>query len=142
MNKVILIGNTTKQPELRHTQSNVPVASFTIACKRKFKNTNGEYETDFFQCVAWRKLAETISKYVDKGHKIAVIGRIENSSYDTAEGKRYKTEIIVDEIEFLESKKKEEKTSNEGQYQSHQPKEDNFFNKNSAIDITDDDLPF
>ena len=108
MNKVILIGNNTKDIELRQTPSGTSVAEFSIAVKRTFK-TNGEYESDFFNCIAYNKLAETISKYVKKGDRIGVEGRLQTRNYTNKEGKRvYVTEIIVENIEFLQTKKQDE----------------------------------
>jgi len=105
MNKAILIGNLTKDPELNTTTNGVEVASFTIAVQRKFKNAQGEYEADFINCVAWRKTAEFVHKYFSKGKKIAVVGNIQTRSYDAQDGtKRYVTELVVDEVEFVESK--------------------------------------
>lgn len=104
MNKTILIGNLTKDAEISNTTSGVAVSKFTIAVKRDYKNANGEYETDFINCVAWRKLAENVSKYLTKGKKIAVIGSIQTRSYDAQDGsKRYVTEVIAEEIELLSS---------------------------------------
>lgn len=106
MNKVILVGNLTKDPELTTTQSGTDVAIFTIAVQRKFKNANDEYESDFINCVAWRSSAEFIHKYFNKGNKIGVVGRIQTRSYDVEDGtKRYVTEVVVEECEFVQSKK-------------------------------------
>lgn len=108
MNKVILIGNNTKDIELRQTTSGTSVAEFSIAVKRTFK-TNGEYESDFFNCIAYNKLAETISKYVKKGDRIGVEGRLQTRNYTNREGKKvYVTEIVVENVEFLQTKKQGE----------------------------------
>lgn len=105
MNKVIEIGNLTKDPELTTTNSGVSVCRFTIAVQRRFENADGEKESDFFNCVAWRGIGENISKYCKKGNKIGVIGELQNRSYDAQDGtKRYITEIIVNECEFLQTK--------------------------------------
>ncbi len=116
MNKIILIGRLTKNPELKYTSSNLAVTNFSLAVNRDFKNQNGEYDADFINCIAYRKLAETIAEYTKKGDKLAVTGRIQTRNYDNAEGKKvYVTEVVVDGIEFLESKKKpvEEKNNTE-----------------------------
>lgn len=102
MNKVILIGNLTRDIELRYTQKGTAVASFTIAVKRRFSKEN---ETDFVNCVAWGKTGEIASKYVGKGSQVGVVGAIKVRSYDKDGQKRYVTEVIVDEIEFLSKTK-------------------------------------
>lgn len=105
MNKVVLIGRLTKDPELRYTSSNVPAASFTLAVNRNFQNQNGVREADFISIVMWRKQAETAKKYLTKGSLISIEGRIQTRNYDGADGKRvYVTEVIADNFEFLESK--------------------------------------
>lgn len=109
MNKIILIGRLTREPELRYTTSNVAVTQFSLAVNRDFKNEDGEYEADFINCVSYRKLAETIAKYVIKGDKLAVAGRLQTRNYDNSEGKKvYVTEVVVDSIDFLEAKKDKE----------------------------------
>ena len=106
MNKVILVGNLTKDPELITTSNGVDVSRFTIAVQRKFKNANDEYESDFINCVAWRSSAEFIHKYFKKGNKIGIVGNIQTRSYDAEDGtKRYVTEVVVEECEFVQSKK-------------------------------------
>ena len=105
MNIVILIGRLTKNPEIRTTTSQVPVATFTVAVDRKFKNANGDREADFIQCVAWRQQGEFVSKYFTKGSRIAVTGTLQNRNWDDSEGhKRTTTEVVVDSVEFVESK--------------------------------------
>jgi len=102
MNKVMLIGNLTKDPELATTTSNVSVCKFSLAVSRKFKNDKGEYDTDFFNIVVWRTVAENCAKYIKKGSKVCVIGSIQNRSYDAQDGtKRYVTDIVADDVEFL-----------------------------------------
>lgn len=102
MNKVFLIGNLTKDPEMRSTQSGVAVCNFTIAVNRRFKNANGEQETDFLNVIAWRQLAELCSKYLAKGRKVAVTGSIQIRTYEAKDGsKRTAWDIVADEVEFL-----------------------------------------
>lgn len=102
MNKVFLIGNLTKDPEHTTTSTGVTVARFTIAVSRKYENANGERETDFINCVAWRGLADNIYKYLKKGKKCCVVGAIQTRSYDAEDGsKRYVTEINCEDCEFL-----------------------------------------
>ena len=105
MNKVILIGNLSKEPEMLTTTNGVSASKFTIAVQRKYTNQDGEREADFLPCVAWRKTAENLCNYCSKGDKIAVVGTIQTRSYEVPDGtKRYVTEIVADEIEFLKTK--------------------------------------
>ena len=107
MNKVILIGRLTRNPELRYTGSNTPVATFSLAVNRPFTNQNGEREADFINCVVWRKLAETAKNYLSQGSQVAVEGRIQTRKYQNDKGEnKYITEILVENVEFLESKSK------------------------------------
>ena len=109
MNKVILIGNLTKDPENTTVGNDTSLTKFTIAVQRKFKNADGEYDADFINCTAWRKTADFISKYFEKGQKIAVVGSIQVSSYEAQDGsKKYATDVIVDEAEFVEKKSNSE----------------------------------
>lgn len=104
MNKVILIGRLTKDPEVKNTASQVTVCRFTLAVDRKFKDQNGQRQADFISCVAWRQTANFISSYFHKGSKIAVVGSIQTRSYDDQSGqKRYVTDVVVDEAEFVDS---------------------------------------
>ena len=106
LNQTIIIGRTTKEPEIRQTQNGVSVATFTIACDRNFKNAQGEKETDFFNIVCWRGLAETVGRYLGKGRLVAVSGRLQNRSYEAKDGtKRYITEIVASEVQFLDRAK-------------------------------------
>jgi single-strand DNA-binding protein len=106
MNKWIGIGNLTKEPEVKNTASGVTVCKFTLAVTRRFKDANGERQTDFINCIAWRQTATFISSYFHKGSKIAVVGSIQTRSYEDNSGKKqYVTEIVVDEAEFAESAK-------------------------------------
>ena len=104
MNKVYLIGNLTRDPELTTTNSGVSVCRMSIAVGRRFTNADGTRETDFFNITAWRGLADLCSKYLTKGSKVAVCGSIQNRSYEQDGVKRYVTDIIADDIEFLSSK--------------------------------------
>ena len=105
MNKVMLIGNLTRDPELNTTNSGVSVCRFSIAVSRRFANAEGEREADFINITVWRNLADTCHKYLKKGSKCAVIGRIQTSSYDAQDGtKRYTTDVVADEVEFLNSR--------------------------------------
>lgn len=107
MNKVVLMGRLTKEPELRYTPNNVAVCQFTVAVDRRFK-TDGQNQADFIPVVAWRQSAEFVSKYFTKGSRIAVVGSIQTRSWDDNDGKRhYVTEVIADEVEFCESKRQD-----------------------------------
>jgi len=102
MNKVILIGNLTKDPELATTNSGVAVCRFSIAVQRRFQNADGEREADFFNIVVWRAAGENCAKFLKKGSKCAVVGRLQNSSYEAQDGsKRYTTEIVADEVQEI-----------------------------------------
>ena len=104
MNKAFLIGNLTRDPELRTLPSGVSVCTFTIAINRKFVNQQGVREADFLNIVAWRQLGETCARYLSKGRKVGVTGSIQTRSYDAQDGsKRYVTEIVADDVEFLSS---------------------------------------
>lgn len=113
MNKCEFIGRLTKDPELTTTTSGISITKFNIAVDRKFKKEDGTKETDFFNCVAWRGLADNINKYVHKGSKVYVFGEIQNHSYDDKDGiKRYVTDLQVSDCEFLDNKLSPEEKSN------------------------------
>lgn len=139
MNKVILIGRLTKDVELRYTQTNnTAVASFSLAVNRKFVKSGEERQADFFNIIAWNKLAENISKYLFKGNQVAISGRLETRSWDDPNGqKHYVTEVIAEEVDFIGSKNKQ---NNEAILNSPTP-----INKNddtSDFICNGDDLPF
>ena len=105
MNKVMLIGRLTAKPELRYTSSNLPFARFSVAVNRTFSNAQGQRETDFINVVVWRKQAENVCNFLDKGSLVSVEGRIQTGSYDDKDGnKRYTMEVVADSVQFLESK--------------------------------------
>lgn len=101
MNKCILIGNLTRDPELSTTGSGISFCRFTVAVNRTFRNANGETETDFLNVVTWRGLADNCSKYLTKGSKVAVCGQIQTRTYEKDGEKRYATDIVADDVEFL-----------------------------------------
>lgn len=102
MNNACFIGNLTDNPQLRFTANNIPCCYFRLAVPRKFKGANGEKQTDFLDIVAWRQLGELCAKYLTKGRKCGVRGRVEGNTYTARDGsKRYKLEIVADEVEFL-----------------------------------------
>ena len=152
MNKVILIGRLTKDPELKTTTSGTPTTTFTIAVDRTFTNQNGQREADFINCVAWRKQAENISRYCFKGSQVAVEGRIQTRNYDAQDGtKRYITEVICDNVTFLGSRNSNQSNNVDG-YQTDMGAssniettdltEDPYANMGDEVALTDDDLPF
>ena len=104
MNKVFLIGRLVRDPELRYTSSNIPVATFSLAVNRNFAGQNGERETDFINIVVWRKQAENVKKYITKGSLVAVEGRIQTGSYEKDGQRVYTTDVVADNVQFLESK--------------------------------------
>lgn len=111
MNAVVLVGRTTKDIELRRTGSGTAVASFTIAVNRDFKTNDGQ-EADFIQCVAWKKTAELLEQYVHKGDRIAVSGSIRTRNYTGNDGRKvYITEVLANQVEFLETKKSSEQSN-------------------------------
>lgn len=105
MNKVILVGNLTRDPELSETNNGTAVCNFSIAVNRDYTNADGERDTDFFNITVWRGRAETCGQYLKKGSKVGVVGGLQNRSYEDKDGiKRYVTDIIADQVEFLSSK--------------------------------------
>lgn len=162
LNRVILIGRLTKDPELRYTPAGVAVTQFTLAVDRPFTNSQSkEREADFINIVTWRQLAETCANYLRKGRLTAVEGRIQVRNYDNSEGKRvYVTEVIADNVRFLESNSsggnREEGAGSSNANASYGGKsggggnrggesreqQDPFIDDGKPIDISDDDLPF
>ena len=134
MNKVFLVGRITRDPELKYTTSNVAVVSFSVAINRTFQNAQGEYEADFINCVVWRRQAENLARFVRKGQQIGIDGRLQTRNYQTPQGEtRYVTEVVCDNIQFLETKSSNEPLDIQ---------EDDPFLE-SAMDIaSEDDLPF
>ncbi len=162
LNRVVLVGRLTKDPDLRYTASGVAVANFTIAVNRPFSNQQGEREADFINCVIWRKPAENLANYMGKGSLVGVDGRIQTRSYDNQDGKRvYVTEVVADSVQFLESRNSKGGQPQGGgqgsggyqdnQYQNQQqaPNNNQYSQPTGSpndsmepIDISDDDLPF
>ncbi|WP_446934110.1 single-stranded DNA-binding protein [Listeria monocytogenes] len=159
MNRVVLVGRLTKDPELRYTPAGVAVATFTLAVNRTFTNQNGEREADFIQCVVWRKPAENAANFLKKGSMAGVDGRIQTRNYEDNDGKRvFVTEVVAESVQFLEPKHNpaESSTSNNNQNGANysndsqtssyradsSQKKDSFAGEGKPIDISDDDLPF
>lgn len=112
MNKVVLIGRFTAKPELRYTTQNTAYTRFSIAVNRSFAGADGKRDTDFINVVSWRKQAETITRYFDKGNLIAIEGRLQTGSYDDKDGnKRYTIDVALENFEFIESKAAREATA-------------------------------
>lgn len=151
MNKVILIGRLTRDPELRYTSSNIPSATFSLAVNRPFQNQNGVREADFINIVMWRKQAETAKKYLTKGSLISIEGRIQTRNYDGADGKKvYVTEVVADNFEFLETKGQKTSTpmsdvSNDIEYSnapSTNVSDEPYIDFGDTIELSDDDIAF
>ncbi|GEB34286.1 MULTISPECIES: single-stranded DNA-binding protein [Brevibacillus] len=159
MNKVILIGNLTKDPELRYTPNGVAVATFTVAINRPRTNQAGEREADFINIVAWQKLADLCASYLRKGRQAAIEGRLQTRSYDNKEGKRvYVTEVVAENVQFLGGRGNEGGGDNAGydpgpgfgggnkpsgqRNNDFDPFGDPFASAGKPINISDDDLPF
>ena len=143
MNKVILVGRLTKDPELRTTTSGKSVATFTVAIDRKFKQ-DGQPDADFFNIISWGRQAEVISQYLGKGRQIALTGRLQTRSYNAQDGsKRYVTEVVLEEFDFIGSKQKNEAQTHETLVKTQEGTEsfdlgdDDFYLK-----ADDDDVPF
>ena len=139
MNKVILMGRVVADPEIRYTQeeNSIAVARYRLAVNRKFKNSEGNYDADFINCVCFGKTAEFAEKFLHKGTKIAVSGRIQTGSYTNQEGQKvYTTDIVVEEHDFCESKGSSNSISSRPQPVDG----DGFMNIPDGID--DDELPF
>lgn len=171
INRVVLVGRLTKDPEYRTTPSGVSVATFTLAVNRTFTNAQGEREADFINCVVFRKQADNVNNYLFKGSLAGVDGRIQSRSYENQEGRRiFVTEVVCDSVQFLEPKNQNQRHAQEGNnnfqnfggqqsgqntssYQNNNQNNNNssnknnqsdnpFANANGPIDISDDDLPF
>lgn len=170
MNRVVLVGRLTKDPDLRYTPNGVAVATFTLAVNRTFTNQQGEREADFINCVIWRKPAENVANFLKKGSLAGVDGRLQTRNYEGQDGKRvYVTEVVADSVQFLEPRSSasqdrggdfggnqyggDQRNQNYsyGQNQNQNQRnnqgytrtnEDPFANDGQPIDISDDDLPF
>lgn len=151
INNVVVTGRLVKEVDLRYTSNGTAVASFTMAVDRKFKNAQGERETDFINCVMWRKPAENFANFMRKGSLVGIEGSIQTRNYEGKDGKRvFVTEVVADSFTFLESKKQADSNgsgNNQGSYQGNsnnrtQAQNDPFLTSGKSIDISDDDMPF
>ena len=137
INNVTLVGRLTRDPELRHTTSNVAVATFNLAVNRNFKGANGEREADFINCMIWRKQAELFADWCKKGNLVGITGRIQTRSYDNQQGQRiYVTEVVAEAFQQLE---KRDNSANQSNIEEQMPAS---FGATNPLDISDDDLPF
>ena len=148
MNKAILIGNLTRDPETRTTSSGVSMCTFSLAINRRFVNKQtGQREADFINIVVWREQADLCARFLTKGRKVCVVGSIQTRSYDAQDGsKRYVTEVVADEVEFLSSP---QQGSGSGSYDAPPPQEPpaapSYGGAQAATgfgDVEDDELPF
>lgn len=167
INHVVLVGRLTRPVDLRYTSNGTAVATFNIACERRFTNQQGEREADFINCVMWRKAAENFANFTRKGSLVGIEGRIQTRSYDNQQGQKvYVTEVVADNFSLLESRSVTEQrplgdssssyATSTPQYQSQggfnqtsapdslsgNMSVDPFMSSGEAIDISDDDLPF
>jgi single-strand DNA-binding protein len=159
INRVVLVGRLTKDPELKYTPTGVAVANFTLAVNRPFSSQDGNREADFINCVIWRKPAENVANFLKKGSLAGVEGRINTRNYENQEGRRvYVTEVVADSVQFLEPRNSngqqsggssynegnnynQNRQSNNNQNNNRQ-EDDPFAGGSQPIDISDDDLPF
>jgi len=151
INRVILVGRLTRDPELRYTQSGVAITRFTVAVNRNFTNQQGEREADFISIVTWRGLAENCANYLKKGSLVGIDGRLQTGKYENQEGRTvYTTDVVADDVRFLEPKNRTETSSGfgtgtyggGGSSFGRKPMDDPFADDGQPIDISDDDLPF
>ena len=105
LNQLVLVGRLVKNPELRESENKIKYAYITLAVPRSFKNTNGEYETDFIDCTLWTPIAESTTEYCHKGDLLGIKGRLQTSNYEKDGEKKYRTSVIAEKITFLTSKK-------------------------------------
>lgn len=121
MNKVILIGRLTRNPELRYTSSNVACCTFSLAVERNYTNQEGQKEADFINIMVWKNQAENVKKFLTKGSKCSIDGRIQTRNYEDQSGQRkYVTEVVADRVEFLDNKKDGQQSGQEGGQQNIQ----------------------
>lgn len=122
INNVVITGRLTRDPELKRTQSNISYVRFTLAVNRSFKDESGETQADFISCIAWRAQAENLARFMKQGSQIGLVGRIQTGSYESDKGTVYTTDVVADNIQFLESKPKQD--NNDNSYEAHYIPED------------------
>ncbi|HHC9455624.1 TPA: single-stranded DNA-binding protein [Staphylococcus aureus] len=141
LNRTVLVGRLTKDPELRSTPNGVNVGTFTLAVNRTFTNAQGEREADFINVVVFKKQAENVKNYLSKGSLAGVDGRLQTRSYDNKDGQRvFVTEVVADSVQFLEPKNNNQQPNNNYHQQRQTQTGNNPFDNTTAI--IDDDLPF
>jgi single-strand DNA-binding protein len=145
INRVILVGRITKDPELKTTQSNISFVNFTLAVNRQFTDQSGERQADFIQCIVWRKQAENLAQYINKGALLGVEGRIQTRTYEADNSTRYITEVVCDTIQFLENKNSNNTNTHKETY-IEQPSvsnddSDEFYETSKQL-AAEEDLPF
>jgi single-strand DNA-binding protein len=138
MNRVILVGRITKDPELKKTAQDIAVVNFTIAVNRNYTDQQGEKQADFISCVVWRKQAENVAKYVSKGMLLGVEGRIQTRQYESETGMKYITEVLCDSVQFLENKSSNQSFEDPSSTKSQS---DEFYETSKKL-AAEDDLPF
>lgn len=142
INNVTLVGRLTKDVELKHTPANQAVAQFVLAVNRTFKNANGERESDFINCVIWRKSAENFANLAKKGALIGITGRIQTRNYENQQGQRvYITEVVAENFQMLESRNQQQ-GQQQAQATQQQAKQPDPFAGGAPTSLNDDDLPF
>lgn len=155
MNKIILVGRLTKDPEVRSTSAGFTTANFTVAVNRNFKNKEGNYDADFLPCVAFRNTADFVSKFFKKGNMISLEGRVQTRNYDAQDGtKRYVTEVVVENVEFVGGKNEGSAPANNDYVDAPSeaptddmpeydiPDQDPYENYDKEVSLSDNDLPF
>lgn len=146
INRVVLIGRITRDPELRKTNTGISVVSFTLAVNRRFSsNQEGEQQADFINCIAWRQSADFMANYVKQGALLGVEGRIQTRNYkDRSDRTVYVTEVVCDSVQILAQKRAEEAPNDYGQVNYNQSDYSNSMSEfgSDTVDISADDLPF
>lgn len=148
INRAVLVGRLTKDPELKYTPNGVAVANFTLAVNRPFKNQQGENDADFIRCTVWRKIAENTATYLGKGSMAGVEGRIQTRQFENDEGKRVTmVEVQAENVQFLDTRngsgnKQQGQQGQQKQQGENNQSSDPFADNGQPIDISDDDLPF
>lgn len=138
INKIILVGRMTKDPELKTISTGSQVVNFSIAVNRTYMDASGERKADFIECVVWSKQAENLAKYVKKGALIGIEGRLQQKVYETEQGTRYTYEVHCDNIQFLESKNSQTQSTI---VESHTKASDEFYETSKKL-AAEEDLPF
>lgn len=143
MNRVELVGRLTAKPELRYTGSNLPYARFSVAINRTFSNAQGERETDFINIIVWRKQAENVCNFLDKGSLVSIEGRLQTGSYTDKDGnKRYSMDVVADSVQFLESKAQSQSRAQSMGNGDNEPSPYDYQNNDYANNVNVENDPF